>query len=57
MLVAAWHMLMLTNGDFYRDPGANYYTARRPARTKAHAIGQLEALGYRVTLIPLTDTA
>src|SRR5574340_184742 len=55
MLVAAWHML--TNGDFYRDPGADYFTRRVPAKTKARAVGQLEALGYRVTLTPLTDTA
>ena len=33
MLVAAWHML--TNGESYRDPGADYYTRRHPARTKA----------------------
>ena len=25
MLIAAWHML--TNSEFYRDPGADYYTA------------------------------
>ncbi|MFC9839942.1 IS110 family transposase [Rhodococcus sp. NPDC127530] len=55
MLVAAWNML--TNGDLYRDPGADYFTTRKPARTKAHAVGQLEALGYRVTLEPLADTA
>jgi hypothetical protein len=55
MLVAAWNML--TNGEFYRDPGADYYTRRVPAKTKARAIGQLEALGYRVTLQPLADTA
>jgi hypothetical protein len=29
MVVAAHGML--TNGDFYRDPGADYFTARRPA--------------------------
>lgn len=55
MLVAAWHML--GNGEFYRDPGADYFTRRIPAKTKAHAIGQLESLGYRVTLEPLADTA
>ena len=48
---------MLTNGDFYRDPGANYYTAHHPARTKARALNQLQTLGNRVTLQPLTDTA
>jgi transposase len=55
IIIAAWNML--TNGDFYRDPGADYYTARQPARTQARAISQLEALGYRVTLEPLTETA
>ena len=48
MLVAAWHMLQ--NGEFYRDPGADYYTRRDPARTKARAVKQLEALGYTVTI-------
>jgi transposase len=52
MAIAAWNLLV--NGDFYRDPGPNYYTAHQPARTKARAINQLETLGYRVTLEPLT---
>lgn len=55
MVIAAWNLL--TNGDFYRDPGADYYTARQPAATKARAVNQLQALGYRVTLEPLADTA
>ena len=55
MLTTAWNML--TNGDFYRDPGADYFTARQPAKTKARAIGQLQSLGYQVTLQPLADTA
>ncbi len=55
MLITAWHML--TNGDFYRDPGADYFTARQPAKTKARAIGQLQSLGYQVTLQPLANTA
>ena len=55
MLVAAFNMLI--NGDFYRDPGADYFTKHVPAKAKARAIGQLEALGYRVTLEPLADTA
>ena len=41
---------MLTNGDFYRDPGADYFNARRPWPIKANAIRQLQALGYAVTL-------
>jgi transposase len=55
MVIAAFNLL--TNGDFYRDPGPNYYTQRQPARTRARAISQLETLGYRVTLEPLTNTA
>lgn len=51
MLIAAWHML--TNSEFYRDPGADYYTRRDPARTKARAVKQLEALGYTVTIQPV----
>jgi len=50
ILVATWNML--TNGEFYRDPGADYFARRIPAKTKARAIGQLEALGYRVSLQP-----
>ena len=52
MVVAAHGML--TNGDFYRDPGANYFTTRRPGSIKANAIRQLQALGYAVTLEPAT---
>ena len=33
MLIAAWHML--TNGEFYRDPGADYYTRHDPTKTKS----------------------
>jgi transposase len=55
MLVAAWNML--TNGDYYRDPGADYFTRRVPTKTRARAIGQLESLGYRVILEPLSGSA
>ena len=48
MLVAAWNML--TNGDLYRDPGADYFANRTPAKTKDRAIRQLQALGYHVTI-------
>jgi hypothetical protein len=54
MLTAAWHML--TTGELYRDPGADYFTRRAPAKTKARAIGQLESLGYKVTFEALTAT-
>lgn len=47
MLTAAWNML--TNGEFYRDPGPDYYTRHDPAKTKARAVKLLEALGYDVT--------
>jgi len=54
MLTAAWHML--TTGELYKDPGADYFTRQAPAKTKARAIGQLESLGYQVTLEPLQQT-
>ena len=55
MLTCAWHMLV--NGTFYQDPGPDYYTRHRPAKTKARAIKQLQALGYNVTLEPRTQAA
>ena len=55
MLIDAWNMLV--NGAFYRDPGPDYYTRHHPGRTKTKAIKQLEGLGYKVTLEPLTDVA
>jgi len=53
MAIAAWHML--TTGELYRDPGADYFTQRTPTKTKARAISQLESLGYHVTVEPLTE--
>jgi hypothetical protein len=50
MLTAAWHML--TTGELYKDPGADYFTRQAPAKTKPRAIGQLESLGYQVILEP-----
>jgi transposase len=50
ILTAAWHML--TTGELYNDPGADYFTRQVPAKAKARAIGQLESLGYQVTLEP-----
>lgn len=55
MLTAAWNML--TNGEFYHDPGPDYFSQRQPAKTKARAIAQLEALGYHVDLHSLPETA
>ena len=48
MLIAIWHMG--TTGTLYEDPGAEFFTRLHPDRTKNRAIGQLEAMGYRVTL-------
>ena len=50
MLVTAW--TLLTNREFYRDPGADYFTRHDPAKTRARAVRQLEALGYQVILQP-----
>lgn len=41
---------MGTTGAVYDDLGADYYTRRRPERSKQRAIHQLETMGYRVTL-------
>jgi transposase len=55
LIITAWNML--TDGAFYRELGADYYTMRKPAKAKARAVRQLEALGYTVTLTPLAETA
>lgn len=54
MLIAAWYML--TTGELYRDLGANYFTRRDPAKARARAIGQLEALGYHVSITEAAPT-
>ena len=46
---------MLTNGDFYSEPGGDFYARRQPEKTKARALDQLRKMGYAVTLNPLTD--
>lgn len=48
MLIAIWHMI--TNGEFYSDPGGDYYTRRKPEQATNRAIDQLRKLGYNVTL-------
>ncbi len=48
MLIAIWHMG--TTGTLYEDPGAEFFTRLHPDRAKKRAIGQLEAMGYQVTL-------
>ena len=48
MLTAIWHMG--TNGTFYDDPGADYFTRLNPERARNRAMRQLQAMGYHVTL-------
>lgn len=48
ILTACWHML--TTGELYREPGADYYQRRDPERTTRRLVTQLERLGHRVTL-------
>ncbi len=54
ILTAAWHML--TTGELYNDPGADYFTRQTPVKTMARAVRQLESLGYQVILEPLQQT-
>lgn len=51
ILIAVWHIL--TNGEIYIDPGADYYTRLDPQRAKNKAIRQLQNLGYEVTITPV----
>lgn len=48
IIIAIWHML--TDGTFYQDPGADYYTRLKPERAKNRAVNQLRNLGYHVEL-------
>jgi len=49
ILVAIWHML--TTGELYVDPGADYFDRRiDPQRKIKRLIAQLEALGQNVTV-------
>ena len=50
LLTLVWNLL--TTGAYYDDPGPDYYTQRQPERAKNHALHQLHALGYDVTLQP-----
>ena len=50
MLIAVWHML--TNGEFYNEPGGDYFTRRDPEKAKNRALAQLHKLGYDVTIQP-----
>lgn len=47
--VAIWHML--TTGEVYQDPGADYFVKRHdPQRQADRLVKQLEQLGYTATL-------
>lgn len=50
ILVIAWHLL--TDDCDYEDLGGDYFVKRDAERARSRAIGQLEALGYHVTLQP-----
>ncbi|HEY2502148.1 MAG TPA: IS110 family transposase [Mycobacterium sp.] len=55
ILIAVWHMF--TTDMAYRDLGANYFLERAgKARATKRLIGQLNHLGYQVTLNPLAVT-
>jgi transposase len=55
ILIAVWHMF--TNDTTYRDLGANYLLERAgKARATRRLIGQLNHLGYQVTINPLAAT-
>jgi len=55
MLVAIWHML--TDGTLYSDPGDDFFTRRNPDRSRMRAVEQLQRMGYRVTLEPVSEVA
>ena len=55
MLVAIWHMAQ--TGALYDDPGPDFYTRLYPDKAKRRAIDQLRAMGYHVTLNPLSKSA
>lgn len=48
MICACWHML--SSGEFYRDPGGDYFARRDPERQTKRLVRQLEALGHTVIL-------
>lgn len=53
MLATAWHLL--TNGDLYQDPGADYFRQRLDRVAEAQRLSKkIAALGYDVTI---TDAA
>ena len=54
LLVAIWHVL--ASGRRYTDPGPDYFTRLHPQRDIDRAVHRLAALGYHVTLTPITNT-
>ena len=55
ILTAIWNMA--GTGELYNDLGADYHRGRHPERTKRHALAQLQAMGYSVTLNPLENAS
>ena len=51
ILVIAWHLL--ADERDYDDLGGDYFTRRDTNRVRSRAVGQLEALGYHVSLEPV----
>jgi transposase len=52
ILVIAWHLL--TDNCDYQDLGGDYFVRRDTDRQRQRAVAQLQALGYRVALEPVT---
>ncbi|MDQ3631333.1 MAG: IS110 family transposase [Actinomycetota bacterium] len=53
IIVAVWHML--TTGELYSDPGADFFDRRAdPQRKIKRLVAQLEGLGQRVAIEPAT---
>jgi hypothetical protein len=50
ILTATWNLL--TNGEIYTDPGADYYLRRDPEQARSRAVRQLKTLGFEVSLTP-----
>ncbi|MGW3563326.1 transposase, partial [Streptomyces sp. NPDC000941] len=55
IITAIWHML--TDNVSYQELGGSYFTQRDPERATRRAIGQLNQLGYTVTLNPRETAA
>jgi hypothetical protein len=52
--VIAWNLL--STGALYDDPGTTALHKRNHEQLRRRAIGQLEALGYQVTVKPRQET-